>query len=90
MAFPKGHDYSRETKFRPGEGGNVRGRPKALKTIVADTAKPLRRHGAVLVELCVKRALDGDSAALSACVFLLGAQALIERDAKQQIPPAQG
>ncbi|MEX3934830.1 hypothetical protein AB4Y32_24085 [Paraburkholderia phymatum] len=71
MTFAKGHELSRDTKFRPGETGNVRGRTRHVKNVVSEACKPLRRHAGVLVEHALSKALAGDAECLAALLNLM-------------------
>ena len=86
MTFAKGHEFSQETKFRPGQTGNVRGRTRQVKNVVAEACRPLRRHAGVLVEHALAKALAGDTAALAALLNLLSTVEQVE--AAKRLPAA--
>jgi hypothetical protein len=86
VTFAKGHDFSRDTKFRPGQTGNVRGRTRQVKNVVAEACKPLRRHADVLVEHALAKALAGDAGCLAA---LLNLMSTVEHaEAAKRLPAA--
>ncbi|WP_275289315.1 DUF5681 domain-containing protein [Halomonas elongata] len=56
------------TKYKPGQSGNPRGRPKGIKDARTRWRKALDKHGDALVEKAVELALDGDAQALKLCI----------------------
>ena len=71
VKFSEGNQLGRDTKFRPGQTGNVRGRTRQVKNVVSEACKPLRRHAGVLVEHALAKALAGDAGCLAALLNLI-------------------
>ena len=71
--FKRGQSGNPAGRFRPGQSGNLAGRPPSLPNVAAEVERAVGRHARTLASLAVKRALDGDAAALAATLNLLAA-----------------
>ncbi|WP_280569770.1 DUF5681 domain-containing protein [Chromohalobacter sp. 296-RDG] len=55
-------------KYKPGQSGNPRGRPKGTKDARTRWRQSLEKHGDELVAKAVEMALEGDGQALKLCI----------------------
>lgn len=56
------------TKYKPGQSGNPKGRPKGIKDARTQWREALGEHGQALVSKAVELALAGDTQALKLCI----------------------